>query len=517
MSARTFFCTFVPIIIVSCIFFSYGVHADTLEVPGQYPSIQDALNAVQDGDTVNVHPGEYRENLSFPACNCVLTSDTDPDETIIHGDLQGSVITFKHSNDPATVVEGFTITGGSFSDGGGIYCSNSSPTIRENIIMSNSASLYGGGIALYHSSAEIISNQFFYNEAGIYGGGVYSYLGEPVLKHNEFAYCTANAGGGAYCSRHSDLKVEFNDFHDNAAYISGGGLSVYDGVSGSVYRNTFTANLASYGGGGMDCFFENSVSITRNLFVRNEADYGGGIRLYCDTSSHFNRNTLRNNLAFSDGGGCYIKESNWEYPMIDSNIIVESLSGGGIFVDDTAPLICYNDVWENQEGDYIGCDPGEGDISTDPRFVGGSPFSYALMDDSPCIDTGNPSLKDSLDLSRGDIGAFPFTHTLDLEMYPDGMEYSPGDSVSIMYEITNPDLQPQNVYYRITLKIPRFGQRTYDEGSVSIDAGDTLVEEIETVLPSIAPEGEYKVSMLLGIPPYALYDKDSITFTVVFR
>jgi len=42
------------------------------------------------------------------------------------------------------VLDGFTITGGNISRGGGIYCINSSPTITNNIIAGNSTDVQGG-------------------------------------------------------------------------------------------------------------------------------------------------------------------------------------------------------------------------------------------------------------------------------------------------------------------------------------------------------------------------------------
>ena len=41
----------------------------TLHVPSQYPTIQEALNAAQAGDTVLVQPGTYYENIFWPNIN----------------------------------------------------------------------------------------------------------------------------------------------------------------------------------------------------------------------------------------------------------------------------------------------------------------------------------------------------------------------------------------------------------------------------------------------------------------
>ena len=52
-----------------------GVRADVIHVPADYPTIQEAINAAVNGDTVLVSPGTYVENINFRGRNIVVASE----------------------------------------------------------------------------------------------------------------------------------------------------------------------------------------------------------------------------------------------------------------------------------------------------------------------------------------------------------------------------------------------------------------------------------------------------------
>jgi hypothetical protein len=98
--------------------------AKLLHVPGDYALIQAAINAAADGDTVLVAPGTYFENLNLRGKKVLLASyyllDSDPGNilsTIIDGSSPthpdtASCIIFASGEDSTTILEGFTLTGG---------------------------------------------------------------------------------------------------------------------------------------------------------------------------------------------------------------------------------------------------------------------------------------------------------------------------------------------------------------------------------------------------------------------
>ncbi|NIT58705.1 MAG: hypothetical protein GWN00_21515, partial [Aliifodinibius sp.] len=197
----------------------------TIYVPGEVDSIQRAINASIDGDTVLVSEGTYNEAVDFKGISCTLTS-TDPNDwsvvaatTIDSDDPNVYVITFENSEDANSVLKGFTITGGEV----GIYCDGVSPTISNCVITNNISTSYGGGMYDCNSSPIITNCIFSGNKAG-YGGGIYDVNSSPTLISCVFA--------------------------DNLADVNGAGIYNY-GSSPIVINCTFSGNSADGDGGGM--------------------------------------------------------------------------------------------------------------------------------------------------------------------------------------------------------------------------------------------------------------------------
>ena len=184
-------------------------------VPAEYPTIQDAIDAAWDEDTVLVAPGTYYENINFLGKAIIVAShfiyDYNPatiEATIIDGSYpynpdSASVVRFVSGEGSNSILEGFTITGGTGTSqlgpgrpehqGGGIFCSYSSPTIINNLIIGNyipdhgSDFDWGGGIGCLVSSPTIANNLILNNSVLGYdvGGGIcLKNGGSPVIVNN---------------------------------------------------------------------------------------------------------------------------------------------------------------------------------------------------------------------------------------------------------------------------------------------------------------------------------------------
>jgi len=332
--------------------------AETRSVPADYATIQQAIDASNDGDVVIVETGTYSENVNFSGKNIVLSS-TDPEDpeivaaTIIDGQGKGSVVVFENGETAEAVLAGFTITGGYGTKdttmpevnylywGAGICCLNASPTIKCNVITGNNGPFemqgddpeqwslcYAGGIGCMQSNA-IITQNIIKDNSAYAGGGVMAYMGDP--------------------------KIINNLIYDNSAAIGGGVILLY---AGQLINNTIVGN---------------------NLSLPQSDTGEGGGNVYA--ASHV------------EIGQC----------LIVNNIICNAKSGGGIFSDSPEGIsIAFNDVWNNLPGDYYGVDPNtydiisggtadrtglDGNISQDPLFGD----NYHIAADSPCRDAGDPN------------------------------------------------------------------------------------------------------------------------------
>jgi hypothetical protein len=125
-----------------------------INIPDDYPSIQEGINQAEDGTTIIVEDGTYKENINFygkdiiVASQFLLNQDTSHiSNTIIDGDQNGnSVVKFENGESQSAYLIGFTITNGySNTSGGGISCVYNSNPHLENLIITENTAEYNGG------------------------------------------------------------------------------------------------------------------------------------------------------------------------------------------------------------------------------------------------------------------------------------------------------------------------------------------------------------------------------------
>ena len=362
------------------------VAAATINVPGDYGTIQAAIDAANAGDTINVAAGTYYENITLKDGVEVLGAGADV--TTINGGGSGSVVT-ANDVDSATKLDGFTITNGSATYGGGMHNNNSSPMVTDCTFSGNTATDYGGGGGMYNdnnSSPTVTGCTFSGNTATGYGGGMSNFSSSsPAVTNCTFSGNSANNYGGGMSNINSSSPAVSNcTFSGNTAWV-GGGMCNLDNSSPTVTNCTFSGNSATDYGGGMHNISSSSPTVTNCTFSGNSATYGGGGMSNFSSSPTVTNCTFSGNSATGYGGGG-MSNINSSSPAVTNCILWDG--GDEIYNDSSTPVVTYCDV----QGGYV---DGSNIIDADPMFVNPGAGDYHLQSGSPCIDVGDntaPSL-----------------------------------------------------------------------------------------------------------------------------
>jgi len=279
---------------------AFPASSATIRVPGDYPYLQDAVNATSSGDIIVVSPGTYVGQLDFLGKDILIRSRDGADVTILDGNQTGSVVTFANGETSSSVLQGFTLTNGTGTEGawgyylgGGVYCLDSSPTLINNVIRANSAS-DGGGIYCENSSPNIVSN---------------------TIKNN-----TAFKGGGIYCYDYSSPSLVNNVIACNSVDGHGAGLCCWSYSSPTVTNSTFTENASQAEGGAIYCTNYCAPVVANSILWNDTAVEGPEIWIGHET------HTSTVTISYSDVSGgqalAYVATNctlNWGTGMIDSD------------------------------------------------------------------------------------------------------------------------------------------------------------------------------------------------------
>ena len=311
-----------------------GALAGTITVPGDYPTIQAAIDAAPAGAVIQLQPGHYHEHLKLYSITRTLTLRGDPSNpstVIIDGDGASDAVLRVVDSGSTLVVEGVTITGGRglSGNGGGLFMANSQAVFRDCAFIGNAADM--GGAAFILTS-----------------GGLFE---RCVFRSN-----TSNKIGGAVLM-HDGSSTAFSacQFLDNQAGLGdpqsayGGGLVVNDS-SATFVGCAILGNRSRYAAGGIavTASFDRpsalitmrDTTISNNVAERADPSLppaeGGGMHIEDNVHAVLERCQIRGNVAHRGGG---LNAYRAHYTVIDSmiednqaNVIAGSGgTGGGIF------------------------------------------------------------------------------------------------------------------------------------------------------------------------------------------
>jgi Right handed beta helix region len=368
--------------------------ATTRRVPADHPTIQAAINASANGDTVLIAPGTYTENINFAGKAIRVTSEGGPQVTIIDGNQIATVVTFNSGEGLSSELSGLTLQNGAprfgIGNGGGVNIQNSSPTITNNIVVNNSAS-EGGGIRVGGGSPIISNNRITNNTTGGFGGGIFAGGSSPIIRENLITENTAGFGGGIAMLGTSSAQILNNSIVSNTAQF-GGGIELFASGPVTIRSNLISRNEAQ-GGGGIEMVNDSPAVIVQNLIVKNRASSSGGGISWGNQPGAVINNTIADNDA-PDGSGIF---GGFSIGAIFINNIVVAKAGqvafSGFSSNSIPTVFKSNNVFSPQGAAYGVNLPDQtgmnGNISADPLFADALNDNYHLLPGSPSIDAGD--------------------------------------------------------------------------------------------------------------------------------
>jgi len=369
------------LLIIICII--GNANAQTINVPGDYSTIQAGIDAATDDDTVLVAEGTYKKNIDFKGKAITVASqfiiegdESHISKTIIDGSQpanpeEASTVSLKSGEDTTSVLTGFTITGGSGTHipygeestdifGGGIIFEYSGGKVVHNIIEGND--IYstltteypnGAGIAGVgnNSNTIVIADNIIRNNSiegnKAWGGGICIWGSANLLVENNSiinntltAIENANGGGlllaNAFYTEENidDVIIRNNMIIDNYAMSEnskgvGGGIAVGNYIGGEnvqVYNNVIAENNSEGVSGGMHINFrKSSASVYNNTIYNNEAIVDGNS---IGLEGWYHENVMYNNIIWSDADNGNLDFYFWPEHTISvhvyNNLLTES-------------------------------------------------------------------------------------------------------------------------------------------------------------------------------------------------
>jgi hypothetical protein len=353
------------------------VAQNTIGVPADRTTIQAAIDASQNGDTVLVSPGTYAENINFEGKAINLTSLGGAANTIIDGGAKGTVVTFSSGEGLKSVLNGFTIRNGW-------------------------SSYAGGGIEIYYSSPSIIGNIITDNHA-VVGNGIDITSGSPLIKDNTISANTispSSDGEGGGIATHGGSPVIIGNKILNNVSTSGGGIDISNIGRPTIQNNLIAGNTGGNYGAGIAIQNYDGAIISQNLIINNSGiAFGGGVSIYLTPKVFLVNNVIVGNVASDQTSGIYVAPTDVDVDTIANNIIVVPSGNFPVFCDypvsKTSPVFVRNDFFDPSGSNLSGsCNLTSipGNFWADPQFVNAAASDFHLQRSSPAIDAGDNSV-----------------------------------------------------------------------------------------------------------------------------
>ncbi len=412
----------------------------TLLVPGDYATIQAALDVASPGDTILVSAGTYRgegnRDLLFYEKTVVLKATLAGAAVI---DCEGTeadphrAFVFPSRCDPGTEIIGFEIRGGQADTGGAVYGYRATVAFR-NCTFRNNQAFKGGAISGLTFNASLTDCQFIENSASC--GGALAGLGGEIAG---CSFLRNSADWGGAVDRCGDMQNCY--FEGNSAETYGAAI-----YSERVYIDgcTFVDHIGAY------VISSDAATFRHCTFYGNShivyVGWMNGYVLFENCIIAFNTGVLSYCDWLTDRYGTYQGEADLSHCLLYGNA-----------------------------SDYSGCfsdDEGEdGNLLEDPLFCDTASHVFDVAGASPALGAGTEG---------SDIGAFGYG------CFPTDVDDDAPSGLPTAYQLYQSYPNPFNSETSISFDLPI-------RSDVRLEVFNVLGQRIETLMEDRLPAGSYSI------------------------
>ncbi len=293
---------FVILAILAFLLLSGNAGAKTLlvaESGGDFSSLEQALEAVSTGDTIEVEPGTYRGNIVIKGEDIRVIGRGDP---VIQGEKTGTVVTLTGKN--------ITFTGFTVKDGGRDLCKDDSGLMFRHCTQGHVEdcrfldNLFG--CYFYQSDKCVFRNNLISGREDDVqedrGNGIHLWdAAYYLIEGNEIRH----ARDGIYVS-----FANYGMIRDNWIHHTRYGLHYMYSEGNKFNENLLTDNVA-----GAAVMYSKNMEWNRNVFAHNR-----GFRAYGVLWQDVRYSECRYNLVIDNTIGLYFDQAG--YSEVENNLVV---------------------------------------------------------------------------------------------------------------------------------------------------------------------------------------------------
>jgi hypothetical protein len=295
------------------------------ELTGMNPlaanTIQDAVDAAADNETVILLPGAYSQKVVFDGRGITLTgrAPSDPDvvdRTVLQTDATTGSLVYFGSSEGSASVRGISIVLGQAQYGGGVYCeAGATATVADCVLEGNRASTSGGAVFAGDGSEITIERCTIRDNDAHTGGGIAAQAGAVVALTNCYITENGNRPVGYPCSR-------------------GGGVYL-SGSTATVLNCTVAANsTTSTGLGGGIYTSTTGLAVTNSIVYANTgSSQQGSIQIGAPTGISANYSCIQGGWATGTGNITvapqFTDAANGDYSLKDASPCIDAGTASG--------------------------------------------------------------------------------------------------------------------------------------------------------------------------------------------